>query len=161
MKNDYDFQVGDKVYDLMFGNGSIVDVDMDPPATIDAIEVKFNNAIDGVGFWYSFSGCLCSISGSNYDFITIEEIHTIQKTLFHGHNIMKKVNMGYGPFMIKEEKPIRTIWVNAYVNEENKPYFGKNTFTTKEKAFEFKYKNSTYVTTIELKPYVGVTNEKN
>jgi len=161
MKNDYDFQVGDKVYDLMFGNGSIVDVDMELHTAIDAIEVRFNNAIDGVGFLYSFSGCLYLISGGNYDFITTEEIHTIQRTLFHGHNIMKKVNTGDGPFMIKEKKPTRTIWVNAYINEENKPYFGKNTFTTKEKALEFKYKNSTYVTTIELKPYVGVTNEKN
>lgn len=89
IKKDLDFQINDKVYDLMFGNGIIVEKDL------DELTVLFGKSKDD--FFYDNKGIFKQIE---YDSFTFEDM---KRTLYHGHDL--KVT-------IKEKEPVRYPWIN-------------------------------------------------
>jgi hypothetical protein len=144
MENYNDFQVGDKVHDLMFGNGFVNFVS----ETKNRIVVKFSEEytdiddMEGFRAYYNLKGQLQAVKDEDEEDYTFCTIIT-NKTLFHGHNLIVDVN---------EHKPKRPNWVAIYLDERNgKPYFGELFKEKDEVKIEV---GATFITIIELKPYI-------
>jgi len=163
--NIYDFQVNDKVYDLMFGNGTVtkICIDKNTDNKYETIRVKFDKADKDACFWYSLYGYLENIIGSQTDFDVIDEMSTPHRTLFHGHDIIKKVSGTEDGlrYTIKESATVRYLWTNIYapkIDESKRcpssSFTGKS-WPTKEKAMEAcntEFSGVIWIDTIQLKP---------
>jgi len=160
---NYDFQVNDKVFDLMFGNGAIGNECNNKRGM--TIEVKFDKANPDVSFWYNKDGTFESCSGLQTDFEVQGEINIINRTLFHGHDIVKKLRSDEDSnweFTVREQKPVRYPWVNVFIpncKSSNKEYtahafIGKK-YNTKTEAMAGsinEYQNVSWINAIQLKP---------
>lgn len=110
-KKDLDFQIGDKVFDPMFGNG--------------IVSKFYDNAFGGI--LIHFFDYEDSIEYSKSGILTEDEINGIYRTLYHGHDL---------EVIVKEKKPIRYPWVNIKYNPETKESVISINYDTKEAAIE-------------------------
>jgi hypothetical protein len=153
MENKNDFQVKDKVYDLMFGNGYITAVSPKNNRVVakfsDNYERIFEDELEDdelevITGYYNLQGELQVLNdeGSNLEEDSYVPSQKTLRTLFHGHNLTVNVC---------EVKPERPKYVNVYIDEYGKPYFGK--IIGKKEHLQIHAKSvSNYVTTIELTP---------
>lgn len=152
MENKNDFQVKDKVYDLMFGNGYITAVSLKHSRVVakfsydyeklfedDALE---DDDIEVITGYYNLQGELQVLNDedSNLEKDSYVPSQKTNRTLFHGHNLLLN---------ICEVKPKRPKYVNVYVDESGEPFLG--TVCNKKEQTKVEQMQH-YVTTIELIP---------
>lgn len=151
MENKNDFQVKDKVYDLMFGNGYITAVSLKHSRVVAKFSDDYDKLFglecdpddpDVITGYYNLQGELQVLNDedSNLEDDSYVPSQKTNRTLFHGHNLLLN---------ICEVKPKRPKYVNVYVDESGEPFLG-TVWTKKEqtKAEQLQH----YVTTIELIP---------
>jgi hypothetical protein len=151
MENKNDFQVRDKVYDLMFGNGYITAVSPKHSRVVAKFSYDYDKLfgpefdpddIDVITGYYNLQGELQVLNDedSNLEEDSYVPSQKTLRTLFHGHNLTVNVC---------EVKPERPQYVNVYIDENGEPFFGA-VCNKKEhlNAEQFQH----YVTTIELTP---------
>ncbi len=156
---NYDFQKGDKVYDLMFGNGVVVDVLDYTPNSDAIIQVHFSKSNPYSDACFFEDGKFQHFSGV-YERMEVESDTSVNRTLFHGHDILKKIKKaktsknGWGRKFI-EIPPVRHPWVNVFMDSDLRPWCG-GIHTTKEEAEKSIQKGihdyEFYIKTIQLKP---------
>lgn len=126
-----DFQVGDKVTCLIYGEGVISAIYYPLNNFIYPIHVSFKNYIDPSLPYYTIEGQLDMDAN---------------RTLYHGHNLK---------ITVEEKRPKRWPWVNVYRNQNGCVYAGTE-FVSKEDALRnsrtVPYASYNYSHTIQLAP---------
>ena len=147
-KNFLDFQEGDAVYDLMFGNGYVFWVNYSHRIFVAFTEDKEEAMVhkEAEQDEYSTNVGEYTYTGQILEYITTEEDSIllpehVHRTLFHGHDL--KVH-------VSEKEPVRYKWVNVYLDGCGSPYFG--IVDDKHKIPQEAKEVPNYITTIELKP---------
>lgn len=154
----------------MFGNGIVIAEDWGE----GNISVHFTNSPDGTFIIYHKNGTFQKTCKYKYymkiDPAIVDPDITIQRTLFHGHDIITKIRMGLVRevgFQLREKCPVRYPWVNVYITKKGHHNIiqgsiisGKIQYKTKELAIKA-VKNSdsrmiNYLDTIQLKPKIPV-----
>lgn len=127
LKNEYDFQVGDKVYDIIFGNGNVIEVN-------NYIEVSFPNE-DAVTY---------TLDGKFYS-------SDPMRSLYHGHDLEVIVKGEKRPVRTKKR------YVYLYLAEDTEHVCGSPfKYRKRETAETEGQKNKGFLKVVEVQiPDIG------